>query len=128
MGSYDELVGVYNADGGLRGEAAYIVGSLIGRAHCSLCDITHSPFRRKAEWDARSRSLGVPFRLLHRNEIDDDMHGAVAAGYPVVLGRREGGWQRLVEPEEMESCHGSVKDFFAVLLPRLEPVGNHEAP
>jgi len=128
MGDVDELAGVYNADGGLRGEAAYIVGSLLGRAHCSLCDITHSPFRRKAEWDERAGALGVPFRLLHRNEVDADMGDALAQGYPVVLGRRAGVWQRLVEPEEMEACHGSVGEFFALLQPRLQQVDSREAP
>lgn len=42
-----ELVGVYDADGGLLGEAAYVVGRLCGTRHCALCDITHSAVRRR---------------------------------------------------------------------------------
>ena len=52
-----ELVGVYDADGGLRGEAAYLWGRLRGTTHCGLCDITHSSVRRKASWDRMVASL-----------------------------------------------------------------------
>lgn len=61
------LVGVYDADGGLRGELAYLAGKVAGR-HCSLCDITHSPVRRRREWDSYTSSLPVPFDVVHRNE------------------------------------------------------------
>jgi hypothetical protein len=61
------LIGVYDADGGLRGEIAYLAGKVAGR-HCTLCDITHSPVRRRREWDAYASTLPVPFDLVHRNE------------------------------------------------------------
>lgn len=61
------LIGVYDADGGLRGEIAYLAGKLAGR-HCTLCDITHSPVRRRREWDAYVSTLPVPFEVVHRNE------------------------------------------------------------
>lgn len=67
------LVGVYDADGGLRGEIAYLAGKLSGR-HCSLCDITHSPVRRRREWDAFAAALPVPFDLVHRNERSPALH------------------------------------------------------
>lgn len=66
-----ELIGVYNADGGLRGELAYLSGRLRKTLHCELCEITHSPIRRKKEWDRFTSSLPVPFTLLHKNELDD---------------------------------------------------------
>jgi hypothetical protein len=36
------LIGVYDADGGLRGEIAYLAGKLGGH-HCSLCDVSGTP-------------------------------------------------------------------------------------
>ena len=45
------LVGVYNADGGIVGELKYFFGHLIGISKCELCDVTHSPIRRKASFD-----------------------------------------------------------------------------
>ncbi len=67
MTTVRRLIGVYDADGGLRGEIAYLAGKLAGR-HCTLCDITHSPVRRRREWDSYTSSLPVPFDVVHRNE------------------------------------------------------------
>ncbi len=67
MATIRRLVGVYDADGGLRGELAYLVGKLSGR-HCSLCDITHSPVRRRRAWDDYVSTLPGPFDVVHRNE------------------------------------------------------------
>jgi hypothetical protein len=67
MAVITRLIGVYDANGGLRGEIAYLAGKLGGH-HCSLCDITHSPVRRRREWDAYVTTLPVPFEVVHRNE------------------------------------------------------------
>jgi hypothetical protein len=68
---------VYDADGGMRGELAYLAGKLAGR-HCSLCDITHSPVRRRREWDAYVATLPVPFEVVHRNERDSALTEATS--------------------------------------------------
>ncbi|HEV2796796.1 MAG TPA: hypothetical protein VGV65_04195 [Nocardioides sp.] len=119
-----ELVGVYDADGGLRGEAAYVWGKLRGTTHCGLCDITHSPVRRRASWDRMVASLPVPVRLLHLNELDDDLEEAVAAaGAPVVLAREESGWRVLVDAAELDAMTGSVDRLGAELRRHLDRSG-----
>ncbi|CAB4929960.1 MAG: hypothetical protein F2842_00905 [Actinobacteria bacterium] len=118
--TYTEVVGVYHADGGLRGELAYVVGKLMGRAHCSLCDITHSPVRRKAEWDAFAARLSIPFSLLHLNELTPELAEAVDGRSPVVLGRRDERWLRLMEPHQLDSLGGSVTAFESELSRALE--------
>jgi hypothetical protein len=76
---------MYDADGGLLGEASYVWGKLRGTRHCGLCDITHSPVRRKPTWDRFVAELGLPFELLHLNEMPTDVASVVAtAGAPVV--------------------------------------------
>ncbi|MCH9719512.1 MAG: hypothetical protein K0U60_06540 [Actinomycetia bacterium] len=107
-----ELIGIYHADGGLVGEATYVIGHLLGRAHCALCDITHSPFRRKPAWDAMVQRLGVEFRLLHRNEVDSDVQKLLDDHEtPLVLARTDSGsLEVLLEPQELE-LSGSVTDF-----------------
>ena len=70
---------MYDADGGLLGEAAYVWGKLRGTKHCGLCDITHSTVRRKGEWDRMVASLPVPVRLLHLNELDDELRARSSA-------------------------------------------------
>ena len=71
-----ELVGVYDADGGVAGEAKYVVGHLLGRLECALCDITHGPVWRKKSFDEFRRRLGVPFEVVHRNERSSEVEAA----------------------------------------------------
>lgn len=107
------LVGVYHADGGPVGEAKYVIGRLLGTAHCALCDITHSPVRRKPEWDRMVAGLGVPFELLHLNEMPADVAAATAIhGSPVVLGRlSDGSVEAVLLAEDLEVLGGSVDAF-----------------
>ena len=118
-----ELVGVYDADGGLLGEAAYVWGKVRGTRHCGLCDITHSTVRRKGEWDRMVARLPVPVpvRLLHLNELDDDLRAVVAATRaPVVLAREVGAWRELIGVAELDEMAGSVDAFEAAVRRRLD--------
>ena len=105
-----ELVGVYHADGGPVGEVKYVLGKLLGTAHCALCDVTHSPVRRKPEWDRMVRRLGIPFTLLHLNEMPADVAAAVrGTGSPVVLARlSDGTLHPVLTPSELDGLGGSV--------------------
>ena len=119
-----ELVGVYDANGGLLGEAAYVWGKVRGTRHCGLCDITHSTVRRKAEWDRMAAGLPVPIRLLHLNELDDGIARAVAtSGAPVVLGRDGQTWRELVAAAELDEMAGSVSALEVELRRHLEVPG-----
>ncbi len=116
-----ELIGVYHADGGPVGEVKYVIGKLLGTAHCALCDITHSPVRRKPAWDAMVRRLGLPVRLLHLNELPDDVAGATRqTGTPVVLGRVDSNSLiELLGPDALEQQQGSVSTFEQALTAAL---------
>jgi len=119
----DGLVGVYHADGGPLGEAKYIFGKLLGTAHCALCDITHSPVRRKPDWDRMVAGLGVPLELLHLNEMPPDVARATArAGSPVVLARlSDGTIEPVLHADELEVLGGSVEAFSDALQTALAP-------
>lgn len=116
-----ELVGVYNADAGLVGEARYVVGSWFGKAHCALCDVTHSPFRRKKQWDTMVRDLAVPFSLDHLNDMPRDVGQLVAQhGAPLVAARlANGGIRVLLTPGDLEPLEGSVTGFEGLLRTTL---------
>jgi hypothetical protein len=105
--------GIYNADGGLFGEARYVIGHLIGTAECALCNITHSPLRRKPEWDRMVARLGVPVVILHRNELDDRLAAAVRdVRLPVVLAHRaDGSIQVVLSADQLAAFAGSVDLF-----------------
>ncbi len=105
--------GIYNADGGLVGEVRYIVGHLLGTAECALCDITHSPVRRKPEWDRFVARLDVPFAVLHRNELDDELATAIRTdALPIVVAHRADGSVGVVlTAPQLAGLGGSVAEF-----------------
>ncbi len=114
------LVGVYDAEGGLLGEAAYVWGKVRGTRHCALCDITHGRVRRKPAWDRMVVALGRPVDLLHLDELPPDVADAVAAsGAPVVLARTAAGLRPLVDAAELDAMEGSVERLSDLLRTRL---------
>ena len=106
-------LGVYDADGGIVGELRYVVGHLLGTAECALCDITHSPVRRKRTWDAMVATLEAPFDLRHRNELTEaEQHAVAPMGLPVVAAElTDGGWVQLLDRDALDGCAGSVAVF-----------------
>lgn len=83
------LFGVYDADATILGEISYWLGARIGIRHCSLCDITHSLFRKKAAWGDCQKELldkhGVNFQAFHRNDQPDDVRKVINNKYPAVV-------------------------------------------
>ncbi|MGD9955464.1 MAG: hypothetical protein AB7O74_09920 [Candidatus Nanopelagicales bacterium] len=125
MAAPTRLVGVYRAEGSLRGELAYVVGKLLGTAHCALCDITHSPVRRKAAWDRMVQRLGVPFDLVHLDERDPPT-AALVTGWddsPAVLAEIGGALVRVLGPDELEAAGADVERFEHALRESLDRVG-----
>jgi len=111
------LVGVYDADGTLRGEVAYWIGARLGRAHCALCDITHSSVRERSEWKACRTSLPVPFELFHRDDQPPEVRAAAGTEAPYVLAATESDLVLLLDGDALESCGGEI-DAFADALDR----------
>lgn len=109
------LTGVYHADGGLRGELAYVVGRALGRAHCALCDITHGTVSEKASWSTCRAALPVPFEVVHRNERSAEVHAATEGWTPCVVAHTDGGVIRLVGPDELEACDGEPASLVAAI-------------
>ena len=104
------LIGVYDADGGVAGELRYVVGHLLGRAECSLCDITHGRLRRKAEFDDLRDRLGVPFDVVHRNERTPEITAATGA-LPCVVAVTSGGRDVVLGPDDLRECAGDLARF-----------------
>ena len=102
------LVGVYDADGTVRGELAYWVGARLGRRHCSLCEITHGSVRQRPEWKACQADLPVPFDTYHRDDQPDAIRSAAAGQAPVVVAETDAGHVVLLGPADLETCDGSI--------------------
>jgi hypothetical protein len=122
QGSIDHLYFVYDADAGLRGELAYVVGKLRGR-HCGLCDITHGTLRRKPAFDEFACTLAVPFDVWHRNEQTAEVAAFTEGITPVVVAHGEGGFEVLLDAVTLESFDGDVDAFGAALTAQLERRG-----
>jgi hypothetical protein len=117
---------VYNADGGLVGEARYVLGHIFGRTECALCDITHSPLRRKPEWDRMIARLPVPLHVLHRNELAPELAALLGGtALPVVIAHRDdGSVSQMLAADELAGLGGSV-EAFALALGKATPVVLH---
>ncbi len=106
------LVGVYNADGGLRGELSYAIGHLRGTASCALCDITHKGVRRRPSWDVLREGLGIPFDLVHRNERSPGLLAFTGTRTPAVVAElSDGGFVEVLDAAALGVVAGDVEGF-----------------
>jgi len=112
-----EYIGVYNADASIWGEVSYWFGARLGVRHCSLCDVTHGKFRKRADWVQYSESLGIPFTTYHRDDAPQDVRTVANGNYPIVLGRTEAGIEVLLNDTQIEACNGSPEQLIAALGP-----------
>jgi hypothetical protein len=124
----ERLLGVYNADGGIVGELRYVIGHALGRVSCALCEITHSPIRRKREWDALVAELGVRVDLRHLNELDARERIAVGDAAPLVLVERQGMLEPLLDAEQLAKLDGSVSAFGVAVRSAIEGLSRAPAP
>jgi hypothetical protein len=118
------LIGVYKANGGLLGELAYVMGHLVGVRECSLCDITHSPIRKKNAFKALEQKLreehDLEVRLVHMNERSGAELRASEGREPcVLLEYSDGSMSMLLDFVELKACGGKVSSFESVLSSRL---------
>lgn len=117
------LVGVYAAEGTLRGEVAYVVGATLGRAHCSLCDITHGRLRESAAWRECRSGLPVAFDAFHRNDQPAAVRAAVEGRTPVVVAVTDGGVVELLDGHALDECAGSAEALVSAIERAVERVG-----
>ena len=104
MQRIERLVGVYDADGTLLGELAYVVGHLLGRRSCALCDITHGGVRRRPEFDEAAATLGIPFDLQHRDERSPALASLTDGALPCVVAEGDGEQRVLVDRVALAAC------------------------
>jgi hypothetical protein len=116
------FVGVYDADGSLRGELAYWFGARLGRRHCALCDITHGIVREREDWRQVRDALGVPFATVHRDEASPDVLAVVLDDLPAVVAVTAIGVIALLGPAELAGCEGSPTSLVEALRGAVDRV------
>ncbi|MEO6628920.1 MAG: hypothetical protein ABIP03_10185 [Aquihabitans sp.] len=127
-GEVRRVVGVYDADGTILGELSYFFRARLGRAHCSLCDITHGPMRERPEWRDVKSQLPVPFETFHRNDQPDAVRVLLDGVYPAIVAETEAGWVRLLDPEELAACDKSPVHLVSALDAAVAEQGLHLGP
>lgn len=114
----DKLVGLYNANSSLVGEIVFLFGKLIGRTECVLCDITHGPFQKKSAFSSAQQTLGVPFKILHLDELDATLYSFKESA-PCVVAICGSEYSILLSKGELALCDSDVDCFFDSLKAKL---------
>lgn len=111
MSSLHRIVGVYQADGSLAGELRYVVGKVLGSAHCALCDITHAGISEKPEFRACRSGFPVPLEMVHLDERDEGVAAFTEGRTPCVIGLTKDGPIMLLDAADLEACSSRVDVF-----------------
>lgn len=109
------FVGVFNGDGGVRGELAYAFGKLRGKTSCALCDISHRGLRANPDWNDVTCAVGVPFDLVHRNERSADVTLLTGDQTPAVVAETSVGHRLVMSPNDFAGVSGDAQEFVRAL-------------
>jgi hypothetical protein len=119
------LIGVYNADGGIAGELSYVLGHLIGIRSCSLCDISHSPIRKKSSFKELEQQLleehGIMVKMIHLNERNERETKASAGREPcMLLEYPDQSISMFIDSTDLKALSGSVRSLKNLISSRLD--------
>jgi hypothetical protein len=119
------LIGIYKADGGVIGELSYIFGHLIGIKSCSLCDISHSPVKKKSAFKKLEQELlrdhGIAIKMIHLNERNDRELKASAGREPcMLLEYPDQSISMFLDAVDLKALSGSVASLRKLILSRLD--------
>jgi len=117
------LIGVYDANGTLRGETAYWIGARLGRRHCSLCEVTHGLFAEKREWKRCRDGLPVTFDTFHRDDQPEVVRAATGGRAPVVLAETDGDLVVLLDGTQIEAAGGDPQRLMQEIEGRVTAAG-----
>lgn len=117
------LIGIYNANGTLRGEISYWVGARLGRAHCALCDITHGPVKKRRGWQQCEAGLPVPFATFHLDDQPDAVRTLLGDTAPGVVADTDRGLIELLGPAAIEACAASPSNLADALTEAARSAG-----
>lgn len=119
------LIGIYKADGGVIGELSYFFGHLIGIKSCSLCDISHSPVKKKSAFKKLEQELlrdhGVAIKMIHMNERNDRELKASGGREPcMLLEYPDRSISMFLDAVDLKALSGSVASLRKLILSRLD--------
>ncbi|MFM2384843.1 MAG: hypothetical protein RL166_717 [Actinomycetota bacterium] len=119
------LIGIYKADGGIVGELTYFFGHLVGLRSCSLCDISHSPIKKKSSFKALEQHLlaehGIQVRMIHLNERNERELKASEGREPcMLLEYPDQSISMFLDSRDLKALSGSVSSLKKLIASRLD--------
>lgn len=123
MATIVRLIGVYDAEGTLRGEVAYWIGARLGRRHCSLCEVTHGLFTEKIEWRSCRSGLPVPFDTYHRDDQPPEVRVTAQNRAPVIVAETTTGHVVLLDGLRIENAGGDPHRLIEMIETAVAEVG-----
>jgi hypothetical protein len=123
METVERLSLVYNANGGVLGELAYVLGKARGTADCALCSVTHGAIREKRAWRDLRESLPVPVAAYHLNERPAELAALTEGQTPCAVAHTNGDLAVVLGPAELAACGGGVEAFREALDAGLAQAG-----
>ena len=119
------LIGVYKADGGIVGELSYFFGHLIGVRSCSLCNISHSPIKKKSSFKALEEHLlaehGILVKMIHLNERSERELKASAGREPcMLLEYPDHSISMFLDSNDLTALSGNVSELKKLIFSRLD--------
>ena len=119
------LVGIYKADGGVIGELSYFFGHLIGVRSCSLCDISHSPVKKKAAFKRLEQELlkdqGIAVKMIHLNERNErELKASIGREPCMLLEYPDHSISMFLDAVDLKALSGNVASLRRLILSRLD--------
>lgn len=122
------LVGIYDAEGTLRGELTYLFARSLGRAHCALCDITHGRLRPRRDFQQAVLDLPVAFDFVHTDTSSPGQRAASGGLAPCVLAETDAGTVVVLGRDEIERCAGDPTALIAAIRRVVDELGLRWSP
>lgn len=120
---------VYDANGGVFGEAAYFVRKWLRIGKCELCAVTHRGLKPRDAWVRATADVDVQIDALHRNELEAPMQKFIGGAFPCVLGERDGSLSWILRPDEIGPYIGEPERLATTIAAYFEdPSGTATNP
>ena len=117
-----KILCIYNASSTWIGELSYLYKKIFQNSSCSLCDLSHSLTGIKKEWQEMEADSDHQYRLLHTNELPNNIPLSLIEQLPCVIRETESKDERfslLISSDQLSTCNGSIRAFSALLERKL---------
>ncbi len=111
---------VYDANGGVLGEAMYFVRKWLRIGKCELCAVTHRGLRPREAWVRATGEVDVEIDARHRNELDARLRDFIDGAYPCVVGEQDGDLSWILRPNEIEPFVGEPERLAKAIAAHFE--------